>query len=503
MSKAGGKLYGPSGDRRDSQVARIKLVAAIGASVLAGAGLAGSALHIAVLQRMHPSFPAMMPMTALALILASVALQSAGSGRSIRAACATATALIGAIGLLFDLIWIGLEHPPIAGLPSPYTATCLVLLGVALLLVDMGRESRVPPSQYFAIGSLVIASLALVGYIYGVGALYSLDRTTGMAIHTVAAILMLSTGILAAQPRSGIIRMLSASTTGAWLARRLIPPVLILPLLLDAIARAGARAGLYPERLVVPADIVLSAGAIITIILATARILDRVDLSRLAAEQDLTLAMRDIGVRRRVEEQMRLQTTAIDAAHNGVVITDIDGIIRWVNPAFTRLTGFSAPEAVGRKTNMLRSGHHDQQFYRDLWQTISDGRHWHGEIVNRRKDGSIYTEEQTIAPVRGPDGQITHFIGIKQDVTARRQAEADRERLIAELQDALADVKRLSGLLPICSSCKKIRDDEGYWSQIESYISRHSGAKFSHGICPDCFAKLYPEFVGRVQVQPR
>jgi hypothetical protein len=84
-----------------------------------------------------------------------------------------------------------------------------------------------------------------------------------------------------------------------------------------------------------------------------------------------------------------------------------------------------------------------------------------------------------------------------EDITEREQAEKEREKLITELQDALAKVKTLSGLLPICSSCKKIRDDNGYWSQIESYIHDHSDAKFSHSICPKCAKKLYPEIYGR------
>lgn len=80
-----------------------------------------------------------------------------------------------------------------------------------------------------------------------------------------------------------------------------------------------------------------------------------------------------------------------------------------------------------------------------------------------------------------------------EDVTDRHQAERERDRLIKELQDALAKIKTLSGLLPICASCKKIRDDKGYWTQIETYIRNHSEAEFSHSICPDCAEKVYQE----------
>ena len=80
------------------------------------------------------------------------------------------------------------------------------------------------------------------------------------------------------------------------------------------------------------------------------------------------------------------------------------------------------------------------------------------------------------------------------DITERKMGEMERERLIHELQDTLSKVKQLSGFLPICASFKKIRDDQGYWTQIEAYIRDHSEAEFSHGICPECMQKLYPEY---------
>jgi len=136
---------------------------------------------------------------------------------------------------------------------------------------------------------------------------------------------------------------------------------------------------------------------------------------------------RDISERRRVEDNMRLQSAALEAAVNGILITDREGTIIWTNPGFTQLTGYDADEAVGRTPGILKSGRHDAPFYHDLWQTIRSGRAWHGEIVNRRKDGSLYHEEQTITPVRGRDGEITHFIAIKQDITARKRL---TERLV-------------------------------------------------------------------------
>ncbi|MFQ5848233.1 MAG: PAS domain S-box protein [Candidatus Methylomirabilales bacterium] len=131
----------------------------------------------------------------------------------------------------------------------------------------------------------------------------------------------------------------------------------------------------------------------------------------------------DITERKRAEQQLGLQSTALESAANAILITDREGHISWVNPAFTHLTGYTAEEVLGQTPRLLRSGIHAQSFYTHLWETIRSGKVWHGEIINRRKDGSLYTEEQTITPVRDERGEISHFIAIKRDVTARKRME--------------------------------------------------------------------------------
>lgn len=133
--------------------------------------------------------------------------------------------------------------------------------------------------------------------------------------------------------------------------------------------------------------------------------------------------VRDISLRKRAEAKMRLQSAALNAAANGIVITDANGTIDWVNPAFTRMTGYSFEEAFGRTPSILRSGLQDISFYQRFWSTILSGHIWTGEITNRKKDGNTYSEEMTVAPVRAPSGEISNFIAVKQDITDRKTAE--------------------------------------------------------------------------------
>jgi len=132
----------------------------------------------------------------------------------------------------------------------------------------------------------------------------------------------------------------------------------------------------------------------------------------------------DITEHKRVEERLRLQSSALESVANAIVITDLDGKVEWVNPAFTKLSGYATEEAVGRNPReLLNSGHHDGAFFETMWATILAGDIWEGEIVNRRKDRTTYTEHQTITPVRDADGTIEHFVAIKEDVTQRQHLE--------------------------------------------------------------------------------
>ncbi|MEO6486981.1 MAG: EAL domain-containing protein, partial [Thermoanaerobaculia bacterium] len=137
-------------------------------------------------------------------------------------------------------------------------------------------------------------------------------------------------------------------------------------------------------------------------------------------------------------EQLHLQRVALESAANAVLVTDADGSIGWVNPAFTALTGYTLDEARGRTPNILNSGVQNEAFYDQLWTSIRSGHTWRGEIHNRRKDGTVYLEQQVITPVVQLDGRISHFVAIKEDITERKQQE-EQIRYLA-LHDSLTGV---------------------------------------------------------------
>ncbi len=155
----------------------------------------------------------------------------------------------------------------------------------------------------------------------------------------------------------------------------------------------------------------------------------------------------DITERKAVMSQLHFLSTAIEQAGEAVVVTDGKGVIQYVNPAFERITGFPRREAIGQNPRILKSGEHDEAFYKNLWETVTRGETWYGRFVNRRKDGTFYIEDATISPVRDSEGNITNFVAIKKDITEHvklheRQQELEKQLQMAQKMEA---VGRLAG----------------------------------------------------------
>jgi len=213
----------------------------------------------------------------------------------------------------------------------------------------------------------------------------------------------------------------------------------------------------------------------------------------------ILLAIEDITERRRAEETLKTSETRyrrlFETAQDGILILDGEtGKISDVNPFLVEMLGYSHEEFLGKR----------------LWEI--------GAFKDRKASKAAFSELQSKGyvryddlPLETQDGRpmavefvsnvylVNHRNVIQcniRDITFRKRIEEERRKLIHDLQDALVKIKRLRGLLPICASCKKIRDDKGYWNELEAYISEHSEAEITHGFCPDCMKKLYGVVLG-------
>ena len=157
--------------------------------------------------------------------------------------------------------------------------------------------------------------------------------------------------------------------------------------------------------------------------------------------------IQDVTNKKEITKQLMLKDAALSAAGNSVVITNSDGIIEWVNPAFENLTGYKSDEAVGKDPkNLLKSGQTPRSIYINMWNSISVGKIWRGEFINQRKDGSLYDEQQVITPIKNEDGTITHFIAIKEDISELKKKEKQLQLKTFLQEDLLNFGDTLSGL---------------------------------------------------------
>ncbi|HIJ56214.1 MAG TPA: PAS domain S-box protein [Deltaproteobacteria bacterium] len=184
---------------------------------------------------------------------------------------------------------------------------------------------------------------------------------------------------------------------------------------------------------------------------------------------------------------------AIDSTVGGVIVTDVQGNITYVNPSFLRMFGYAdKAEVLGINAALLFPGEEIRHFA-DVQAMIDASDGYTEEFTVQTKDRTVCFVEVSSSVVRNSDGKVEGRMASFVNITRRKQLEQEQKALIQKLQDALEKIKTLRGLIPICAACKNIRDDRGFWHRVEEYITRHAEVKFSHGICPDCMKKLYPE----------
>lgn len=196
--------------------------------------------------------------------------------------------------------------------------------------------------------------------------------------------------------------------------------------------------------------------------------------------------------RQTAQDALSIVVDAINSTLSGLIITDLNGAVRFANPSFCSMLDYSHDDIVGMNAADVFSTKEIRTFS-DVVAIVDISKDDSQEFVVESKEGRRFVVEVSASNVTSSSGEIVGRMASFIDITRRKEVEADREKLVSKLQDALNKIKTLKGIIPICAACKKIRDDKGYWNQIESYIKEHSEADFSHGICPECAEKLYPE----------
>lgn len=185
----------------------------------------------------------------------------------------------------------------------------------------------------------------------------------------------------------------------------------------------------------------------------------------------------------------------ISTMADGLILIDQSYNIVNVNKAALELLTYNEKELVGQPFEILLANQYEKRQWLDRIITESHLKNY--DLFLKNKSGANITISLSSSMIKDDTGNIVGIVCIVRDITERKLAEQEREKMIGELQTALSNIKTLRGLVPICSNCKKVRNDKGYWQQVEEYVHEHTEADFSHGLCEECAKKLYPDYFGK------
>ncbi len=370
---------------------------------------------------------------------------------------------------------------------SPFTSVLCCATGITLLLLirHSGKKFVLDLSGALGIGVALTGLTGIIGYVYGSPLLYA-GTLIPMAAPTNAAFMLLGIGLaVAAGPGGIILGSLTGNSIRAMLLRTFVPLGFLAVICSDILQKVVTKLN---SALISGASAVLfgSAAAVIAVLAARiiGNIIEKAEAERARAEE----------ANRRAEEKYR---SIFENAVEGIYQSTPEGKFIEANPAMARIFGYDSPEELKNAINDIGCQIYADPAIREAFiQEVRERGDAVFEIEIFKKDGSCGWIYDSMRFVRDRKGNPSHFEGIAADITEHKRAEQEREELITQLREAVGNVKTLSGLLPICSHCKKIRNDEGYWQQIESYIHQHSGTQFSHGVCPECLKKHYSNFLG-------
>jgi PAS domain S-box-containing protein len=190
-------------------------------------------------------------------------------------------------------------------------------------------------------------------------------------------------------------------------------------------------------------------------------------------------------------DHLEMFANAFLSIKDSIYITDSDNKIVFVNEPFRETYGYEDEDILGQSSTVVWGKRYQGKLLETLLIRSSD-HDLDGEFYHRKKDGSEFPVSLSRSIIQDQDKNNVYTLSVAKDITERKRVEEEQLQAIAQLKEDLARVRGLSGLLRICCSCKKIKDQEGHWNQIEKYISDHSEADFTHGICLDCAERLYP-----------
>ncbi len=196
-----------------------------------------------------------------------------------------------------------------------------------------------------------------------------------------------------------------------------------------------------------------------------------------------------------LRESEKKYRTLVENIDVGVTIIDPDLNIIFANNTVGKWFDKSSEEFIGKKCYQEFEKKSQPCSNCPGLKVLETGQPCEIESEGVREDGSRFTVRDKAFPIYGEHGKIIGFNEIVEDITERKKAEEERENLLTKLQNAISEIKTLRGILPICSFCKKIRDDKGYWNQVEVYVREHTEVDFTHSLCPECVKVHYSEFV--------
>lgn len=412
------KLFAAAGETRPALGQRYARGVAL-TCVLAGSlVLLGWVFDVAWLKSVIPGAETMKVNTALCFVLLGSALW-----RQLLAQKAVWVLLLvmalASVGLLQNVLGVNLGideliiRDPLStttpGRMAP--ATALGLIGGACALLLAANRPAVAVGLALVPGA--VGLVALLGYVFSTQALYGVRPFSSVAFHTAVLLMLFATALLGHLSRHGFMQELSGNPLGARTARWMLfwSASLLLPL---AVLRlAGERLGLYGLEFGL-ALMLLFAGAVMTTV--------------------IWFAARTIN---RDEARLLLAQSVFDQMAEAIAVTDAQANIIAVNPGFTRITGYSAEEVLGKNPSILQSGRQGPAFYQSMWRTLMEHGYWRGEIDNKRKSGEIYPELLSIKALRDANGVVTHYVGVFSDLSERLAEERRLKILTHELDLAL------------------------------------------------------------------